>query len=191
MMTTSLVISLMSDSFVSLSASSASSDAIAASTCARLATGRASGRTRSDVRWSGARRARSATTSRPSWSRSSGIDQRREEADHVPVGAAREDDDALRDARLRDRGGERGIRLPGRGVDELGGDHRAVAAHVADPRVGGLQVGQAVREDARRSRARARSGRRSRRRRSRRAPRRTRSGCRRRCRRGRRRARHP
>ena len=34
--------------------------------------------------------------------------------------------------RLRDRGGERGIRLTRRGVDEFGGDHRAVAAHVAD-----------------------------------------------------------
>ena len=66
--------------------------------------------------------------------------QRREEADHVPVGAAREHDDALRDARLRDRGGERGIRLPRRGVDELGGDHGAVAAHVADARVGRLQL---------------------------------------------------
>ena len=48
--------------------------------------------------------------------------------------------------------GERGIRLARRRVDELGGDHRAVAAHVADARVGRLQRGQALREDARRSR---------------------------------------
>ena len=70
----------------------------------------------------------------PSWSSASGIGERREEADHVPVGAAGQDDDALRDACLRDGAGERRVGLAGRRVDELGRDHGAVSAHVSDPR---------------------------------------------------------
>src|SRR5690606_38278887 len=64
--------------------------------------------------------------------------QRRQESDDVAERTAGEHDDALGDGRLRDGGGEGGIRRSGSGVDELCGHHRAVPAYLADARVGGL-----------------------------------------------------
>ena len=59
--------------------------------------------------------------------------QRRQEADHVAVGAAGEHEHALLRGRPARRAPvERGVGLVGAGLDELDGDHRAAAADVAD-----------------------------------------------------------
>ena len=115
--------------------------------------------------------------------------QRRQQAEHVAVGAAGQHDDAL--LRGRALATRRSARRPGSvvpGVDQLDGEHRAAAADVADPRVVGLRARAAAPSRAPRSRGRGRPGRRPRWSRSPPARRRRRAGCRRRCRRGRRRA---